>query len=72
MDDLAEIEQAGRDAFTSGVVANACPFTFINSPCWERKDYNRFEREYRIKMDAWMKGWINARKAKHSDGDKHA
>jgi len=57
--DLQTIQQ-GRNAFKRGVPAADCPFAFRNTPCWETKDYVRFEIEFREKMNAWMHGWIDA------------
>lgn len=62
MDDLKHIEESGREAAERGTEAAACPFTFINSPYWASKDYVGFDRNYRPKMDAWMKGWIKKAK----------
>ena len=56
-----QYEIEGRNAFDAGRSANDCPYCFIATPCWANKDYNRFDAEYRWKLDAWMKGWINAR-----------
>lgn len=56
-----EIEQQGRAAFVAGAPATDCPYTFDRSAFWDRKDYNGFNT-VRWKLDAWMKGWIEAQK----------
>lgn len=57
-----DIEKAGREAFIAGAPATDCPYTFDKSVYWDRKDYAGFDT-VRWKLDAWMKGWIEAQKA---------
>ena len=52
----------GRAAFLRGDAATSCPYAFVNTPCWETKDYDGFNVGYRHKMNAWMNGWIAAKK----------
>ena len=54
------IEIEGRDAFRAGIGANDCPYAFIKTPCYPNQT-GRFDAEYRAKLDAWMRGWINER-----------
>jgi len=61
--DRINLEADGRQAFKKGWPATECPYAFKNTPCWQDKDYERFDREFRWKMDAWMDGWIGAQKA---------
>lgn len=52
------IEIEGRNAFRKGLHASDCPYSFCNTPCYPNK-YVKFDVEYRPKLDAWMRGWIN-------------
>lgn len=56
-----KLKQAGKEAFITGAPATDCPYTFDKSDFWDRKDYNGFQT-VRWKLDAWMAGWIEARK----------
>lgn len=60
---LVEAERAGEVAFEQGLLATDCPYAFIVSPCWDTKDYARFDREFKPKLNAWMRGWIQAKAA---------
>ena len=62
-DELKRIKEAGRKAAIEGRTTRECPYIFIASPYWKDKDYDGFNREYRPKLDAWMRGFIEARKA---------
>lgn len=55
------IECAGRDAFKAGIAATECPYAFIKTPCYPNQ-HARFDAEYRDKMNAWMRGWLNEQK----------
>jgi hypothetical protein len=57
-----EIEKAGREAFNMGVSGSECPYAYIKSPYWESLDQAGFDREWRWKLDCWMRGWIGAQK----------
>ena len=56
-----EIEQEGKEAFLREVPAADCPYSFIRSAFWERKDTVGFNT-VRWKLDAWMKGWLAAQR----------
>ena len=55
-----EINKMGREAFNAGTAASECPYSFNKSKFWP-SDYEGFNRD-RWKLDAWMHGWLSARK----------
>ena len=55
------IEREGRAAFEARVPATDCPYTFDKSKFWASKSYEGFNT-VRWKLDAWMKGWLDAQK----------
>lgn len=61
-----EIESRGREAFEHGIPGSECPYAYNKSPFWDTKDQDRFDREWRWKLDAWMRGWISAQRASKS------
>lgn len=52
---------AGAQAFKDGKRAAEGPFSFKNTPAWPN-DYERFNRDYRARMNSWMRGWLDAQK----------
>ena len=61
---MNERERAGWYAFRQGYKAGECPYCFDQTDCWPN-DVERFNREYRAKMDDWMRGWIKAQSQNH-------
>ena len=59
-DDVPEYREGVR-AFDGGRTANECPYSFKNTPHYPT-DYSGFNRSYRHKLDAWMRGWITAKR----------
>lgn len=60
--DHKEAWEAGYEARKRDVAATECPWAFKNSPFWEKKDYDGFNREWHLLLDQWMSGWITANK----------
>lgn len=53
-----------NDAYKEGYAAASesrrfeeCPYNFTTSGCKATGDQNRFEREFRPKLNAWFAGW---------------
>jgi hypothetical protein len=61
MTELEEIERAGAEAFAQGALANDCPYSFVRSDYFP-KDFAGFHEHERPKLDAWMRGWMAAKK----------
>lgn len=61
MDDERTIQREGELAFDKGVPAADCPYSFNKTTFWTTKDYSGFAT-VRWKLDAWMIGWLQAKK----------
>lgn len=65
-----QIKQEGKDAFAAGALATDCPYSFDRSAFWDAKDYTGFNA-VRWRLDAWMAGWIEAKRESRASHDIH-
>ncbi len=57
-----QIYEEGKKAFHDLIGADNSPYAFFNTEYWASRNYRGFET-MRWKLDAWMRGWIDARDA---------